>query len=276
MDFHPSARARLARWLLVFLVLAGATATVVWWRDNHSAAKNSASNSYQTTTKPLASNDQSKAGFNKSQYSINDPASIWVVVNKGRVLPSDYVPANLVTPSMVLRLSASDPEMHVRQVVATAMEKLFAAATSGGLHLMLASGYRSYTEQVSVYGAEVQKNGQAGADQESARPGHSEHQTGLAADLEPASRNCELSVCFADTPEGKWLAANAYKYGFIIRYQKNKNSLTGYNYEPWHIRFTGADLASEINKTGQTLEQFFNLSASTDYPATSYQLKAGY
>lgn len=254
MGFHPVARVRLLRWFLLFVVLAAIITGITWWRS--------------APTTPI--------GFNKSQYSINDPASIWLVVNKGRVLPSDYVPANLVAPNVALRLATNNPEMTVRKDTAIAMEKLFAAATNDDQHLMLASGYRSYTDQVSVYNAEVQNNGQAVADSESARPGHSEHQTGLAADLEPASRSCEVMACFGDTPEGRWLATNAYKYGFIIRYQKDKISLTGYNYEPWHIRFIGADLASEINKTSQTLEQFFNLSASTDYPATSYQLKAGH
>lgn len=252
MEFHRRARLRLLRSTILFVVLGTSVAIVAWWRS-----------------------DQPASFYNKSRYSVNDPASIWAVVNKGRVLPSDYLPANLVTPNVALRLAVSDPEMSVRKDAAIALEKLFAAAKSDSWHLMLASGYRSYTEQISVYNAEVQNNGQAGADQESARPGHSEHQTGLAADLEPSSRNCELEVCFADTVEGKWLAANAYKYGFIIRYQKDKTSLTGYAYEPWHIRYIGVDLASEINKTGQTLEQFFNLPATADYPAASYQLKAG-
>lgn len=270
MDFHPIARARLIKQLLVFLALVVATALVVWWRSDQPAKK------FQPVTPSISSSaPTTPADFNKTQYSVNDPASIWVVVNKGRVLPSGYTPANLAVPNVPLRLSANNPEMHVRQEVATVMEKLFAAAVADGLHLMLASGYRSHVEQVSVYNAEVQNNGQAKADSESARPGHSEHQTGLAADLEPTSRNCELSACFADTPEGKWLAANAYKYGFIIRYQSGKKPLTGYTYEPWHIRYVGVDLANQINQTGQALEQFFGLPTFVDYPVQMYQLKAG-
>ncbi len=269
--FHPQAWIRLLRWFLLFAVLGTGVAIVAWWRSSELAKK-----PQPVTSAPSSLAPANPASFNKSQYSVNDPASIWTVVNKGRVLPSDYLPANLATPNVALRLPVSNPEMSVSKDAAIAMEKLFAAATSDSLHLMLASGYRSYTEQISIYNAEVQNNGQAGADQESARPGHSEHQTGLAADLEPASRNCELSACFADTPEGKWLAANVYKYGFIIRYQKNKTSQTGYTYEPWHIRYIGVDLAAEINKTGQTLEQFFGLPAYPDYPTTSYQLKASY
>ncbi|MEK7561249.1 MAG: D-alanyl-D-alanine carboxypeptidase family protein [Patescibacteria group bacterium] len=77
------------------------------------------------------------------------------------------------------------------------------------------------------------------------------------------------------TPGGKWLAANAYQYGFIIRYPKDKTSLTGYAYEPWHLRYVGVDLATRINKTGQTLEQFFGLPTYPDYPVQSYELKSG-
>lgn len=272
MDFHPSARARLAKWLLVFLVLAGATSAVVWWRDNLVDTKNSASNSYQTTTDAQTSNDGSKAGFNKSQYSINDPSSLWVIVNKGRILPSSYVPANLLVPKVALSEGSGSENMHLRHDASAAAEKLIAAAGSDGLKLMLVSGYRSFATQQSVYNGYVRSQGKASADATSAQPGHSEHQTSLAADLGALSRTCQLEVCFGDTPEGKWLASNAYKYGFIIRYQKDKDSLTGYSYEPWHFRHVGVDLASEINVTGRTLEQFFGLSAHSDYPATSYQL----
>lgn len=234
--------------------------------------------SHQDKTGTLPA-DSSVAGstqsFNKKQYSINDPNSIWVVVNKGRILPSTYAPADLVVPNVPLRLSAGSPEMHMRQVTATAMEKMFQKAATQNIHLMVASAYRSYDEQIGLYNGYVRTQGQTAADASSARAGHSEHQTGLTADLEPASRNCEVEQCFGDTAEGKWLAANAYKYGFIIRYPKGQDKLTGYEYEPWHVRYVGVDLAKQIHKTGQTLEQFFGLPAYADYPGTSYQLAAG-
>lgn len=213
--------------------------------------------------------------FNKNQFSINDPSSLWVVVDKGRELPVDYVPADLTTPSVALRLGSGSPEMKVRGEVANALEQMFTAAAGQKLSLMLTSGYRSYSEQVALYQSYVKQSGVAHADASSAHPGHSEHQTGLAADLEPASRSCELDPCFGDTPEGKWLVANAASYGFIIRYQKGQENLSGYEYEPWHVRYVGADLATQIVKSGQTLEQFFNLPAVIQYPAQSFQLKAG-
>ena len=95
----------------------------------------------------------------------------------------------------------------------------------------------------------------------------------MAADIEPYDRRCEISDCFADTPEGKWLAKKSYKFGFILRYPKGKENLTGYRYEPWHFRYIGKELAAEINKAGQTLEQFFGLPAYTNYPENSLSLK---
>jgi D-alanyl-D-alanine carboxypeptidase len=231
----------------------------------------SASNKAAPTQSANASNQTT--AFDKSQYSNDDASSLWVVVNKGRQLPSVYVPAGLTVPTVPLRLSASSPEMHVRTDTAEAMERLFTKAKADGINLMLASGYRSYAEQVSVYNGYVKSDGQVQADNFSARPGHSEHQTGLAADIEPLSRQCEIDPCFAATPEGRWLAANAHHYGFVIRYQKQTQDLTGYHYEPWHIRYVGPQLAVQLQTSGQTLEQFFGLPTFTDYPAQSFELK---
>lgn len=206
------------------------------------------------------------ANFNKQEYSLTSPTSVWVVVNKLRPLdPKSYAPP-VTTPSIALRLSSGADEMHVSTAVVSSLERLFAAAKSDGVSLRLASGYRPYTLQVNVYGAEVKNYGQAKADQESARPGYSEHQTGLAVDVEPLNRKCEIAQCFSILPEGKWLAANAFKYGFIIRYPAGKQGITGYEYEPWHVRFVGPELANELHNTGTaTLEEFFGLPAAPHY-----------
>lgn len=216
-----------------------------------------------------AQNYQSKepAAFNKKLYSLESPASPWLVVNKRRPLtPVDFTP-QVATPNVKLRLSASNPEMQVSGQIVPAVEQLFAAAMQAGFELILASGYRSYQQQTVVYNAEVRRNGQEAADRESARPGHSEHQTGLAIDVGPASRQCEIETCFADMPEGQWIAANAYKFGFIIRYGKDQEAVTGYMYEPWHLRYVGNALAAEMHQQNYPpLETFFNLG-----PAAGYQ-----
>jgi len=189
------------------------------------------------------------------------------VVNKGRKLPNNYVPSNLTVPIIPLRSGGSSPEMKVRSDMAKALEKMIKGAKNSSVNLMLVSGYRSYQYQVGVYNGYLKTIGQKATDASSARPGHSEHQTGLAADLGATNRKCELQECFGTTPDGKWLAANAYKYGFIIRYPKGSEKLTGYEYEPWHVRYVGSDLAAEIQRSNKTLEQFFDLPTYSSYPA---------
>ena len=156
--------------------------------------------------------------------------------------------------------------MQLRAEPATALEEMFAAAKSDGIQLMLSSGYRSYDYQVSLYDGYVSSAGQTQADIQSARPGYSEHQTGLAFDAEPVSRTCELEQCFADTPEGKWLATHAYEYGFILRYTPADIATTGYESEPWHFRYVGKALATEMHKKGvATLEKFFKITGGHSY-----------
>ncbi len=140
------------------------------------------------------------------------------------------------------------------------------APTFDTTQFSLVSAYRSHDTQKVIYDSEVKGFGQVQADRESARPGHSEHQTGWAADLAGPDKKCEIKLCFADTDEGKWLATNAHKYGFIIRYPGGKESITGYQYEPWHLRYVGTALAEEMHGTGiQTLEEFFDLSPASSY-----------
>jgi len=215
--------------------------------------------------KPVPNANNSSAKVTK--YPTNSANSLWAVVNKGRALPDNYVPSPLVAPNVPLRLSKTDPEMLMRADAASAFEKLVNGAKADNLNLELGSGYRSFAAQKQLYQYYVDNAGQEATDSASARPGHSEHQTGLAVDVQsPDQPDCQIHQCFGDTPEGKWLAANAYKYGFIIRYEKNKSSLTGFKYEPWHIRYVGTDLAAKIHKNDVTLEEYFNLPAYPDYP----------
>lgn len=175
------------------------------------------------------------------------------------------MPADLVVPSTPLRVPGNE-SMQLRSEAAKALERMFAAANADGVQLMLSSGYRSYSYQTGLYNGYVKSNGAAAADNFSARPGHSEHQTGLAADIEPTSRHCELQACFAQTPEGQWLAKDAYKYGFILRYSDDQTSVTGYEPEPWHFRYVGVELAGQMHKVGtKTLEEFFGISGGPSY-----------
>lgn len=131
-----------------------------------------------------------------------------------------------------------------------ALKQLQNGANANGYDMPLLSGYRSFDYQVSLYNNYVARDGQAAADRYSARPGYSEHQTGLAFDIG------ELDNNYGNTPAGQWLAEHAHEYGFIIRYPQEKESVTGYMYEPWHVRYLGTDLASSIYASGLALEEY--------------------
>ena len=137
----------------------------------------------------------------------------------------------------------------MREEAAHALEDMFnAALTESALKLLAVSGYRSYERQKELYQA-------ASGRSTVAPPGCSEHQTGFALDVSCASQGYELEESFAFSSEGKWLASHASLFGFIIRYPKNKESITGFPWEPWHIRYIGPEIASCINLTGLTLEE---------------------
>jgi D-alanyl-D-alanine carboxypeptidase len=201
--------------------------------------------------------------FNRSAHSINDPGSIWFVVDKVRAFtPVDYTPADLVAVPVP---HVWEPQL--RREAADAVVALFGAFTAEtGLQLQSQSSYRSYATQVDVYNQDVAANGQAVADTSTARPGTSEHQTGLAIDISALPGECSLDVCFGDTRHGRWLAQNAWRFGFLLRYPADKVAITGYGYEPWHFRYIGKDLAAEMHRTGvTTLEEFFGLPAAPGY-----------
>lgn len=240
--------------LLFALVIIGGPAYVLFIKD----APKPDQSTVETKDTPSKTVNKSveTPTFDKTKYSYDDPASIWVVSNKQRPLnPKNYAPADLV---------AVGGGQQLRKEAADNLKALMAAAKAANLTLNPLSGYRSYTTQVSVYNNEVKTYGQAVADTQSARPGTSEHQTGLAIDV--GGGGCGIEDCFGDTKEGKWLAANAHGYGFIIRYLDGKQSITGYRYEPWHIRYVGVELATEIQQKGAlTLEEFFGLPAAPNY-----------
>lgn len=211
----------------------------------------------QTNTQ--AAGPPAPKGFDKSQHSIDEVGGLWWIVNKKRPLPGGYTPADLVAPNIKLRWAAIAESMQVSNAIAPSLESMYQAMKAAGFDPMLISGYRSEQTQKDLYNSYVSQQGQETADRLSAKPGTSEHQTGLALDLGRSDNKCELEQCFGDLPEGKWLAEHAHEYGFIIRYLPNKEAITGYMYEPWHVRFVGKELATELYNKQQTMEEFFGL-----------------
>ncbi|MHA7281446.1 M15 family metallopeptidase [Arthrobacter sp. TMS2-4] len=193
-----------------------------------------------------------------------DPAAIDVVVNKRRPLtPLDYAPADLRRPDVATPTGFD----LLRPDAAAAVEAMFAAAAADGVNLTMVSGYRSFADQEATYAYWVgQYGGPAGADTVSARPGYSEHQTGLAFDLAQADGACTLVRCFQDTPAGQWAAANAAEFGFILRYPLGFHEITGFSAESWHYRYVGTDVSLAMEAAGsQTLEEHFGLPPAPSY-----------
>ncbi len=161
-----------------------------------------------------------------------------LIANKSYALPEGYAPGGIL-PTVMEAWSA-----------------MVAAAKEDGISLWIISGYRSYETQEAVYNNYVANNGQADADTYSARPGHSEHQTGLAFDIN------QISYSFGETPAGKWVAEHAAEYGFIVRYPQEKQHITGYIYEPWHLRYLGTELAMDVFESGLCLEEYLNIDSA--------------
>jgi LAS superfamily LD-carboxypeptidase LdcB len=188
----------------------------------------------------------------------SDPASLWLVVSKQHPLANaGYVPANLALPSVKTRTDKSTAEQSLRRDIEPDIVALFTAANAAGHDILLASGYRSYEQQQIYFSNYSRLYGEESANKFSARPGQSEHQTGLSLDISLSSRQCYLEVCFGDTEAGKWLAAHAHEYGFILRYPADKTAITEYQYEPWHFRYVGRDLARALHESGLTLDEAY-------------------
>lgn len=182
--------------------------------------------------------------------------SILVLVNKQNAISVQYRLTDLVRVNVKFNNNATEEEKMMRREAAQALEEMFAAAHNEGIELYGLNGFRSYKTQEALYNQACTENGKSYADNYVAKPGYSEHQTGLAMDV----TNKFYSTSFETTKEGKWLAKNCYKYGFILRYPLDKQSITGYGYEPWHVRYVGKSAAEEIFAKGMVLEEYLKSS----------------
>lgn len=201
-----------------------------------------------------------RTGHPVAVRATSQTSSVLVVVNKRRPLnPRSYQPAKLRT------VKGSNQRM--RPGAARALEKLLKAAAADGNPLGVRSGYRSFATQRSVYARWVRTYGKARAERISARAGYSEHQTGLAVDVLARSGAGRTFASFGRTRQARWVARNAHRYGFIVRYQKGRERITGYAAEPWHLRYVGPALAKDMKKVGsRSLEEHFGLRAAPRYP----------
>ncbi|MFE7064672.1 D-alanyl-D-alanine carboxypeptidase family protein [Sutcliffiella sp. NPDC057660] len=188
---------------------------------------------------------------------VANPTAINVMVNKFWALPDGYRPPDLIRPNVPFSFGNENSDRSkLRMEAAEALEMMFAGAASEGIELYARSGFRSFETQESIFKNEIATYGYEQAVLYVARPGTSEHQTGLTMDITAKSVGLELVESFENTAEGKWLAANAHHYGFILRYPKGKTNITGYAFEPWHYRYVGVDIATDIFNRGITLEEY--------------------
>ena len=182
-------------------------------------------------------------GYIVGQQPATEPTYVQgvLIVNKKYPLPPSYN-------------KGEDPKAKA------AFEKMAAAAKNEGFELVAFSGFRSYEYQQTLYDRYVSRDGKDAADRYSARPGYSEHQSGLAFDVgEKGKEDLWLTSAFGESPAGKWLVNNAHKFGFILRYPEGKEDITGYMYESWHFRYLEGDMATKVYEAGVTLEEYLGL-----------------
>ncbi|VTQ95626.1 M15 family metallopeptidase [Hathewaya histolytica] len=225
--------------------------------DTNSDFEKNTKNTMETYLREKYKIDDTTYTENRVTY-VKNLGDIGIFVSKKRSLTCWYEPEGLLPVKIPFcRINFSKENMMVKDA-AKAVEKLVGDAEEEGIYFKGVSAYRSYNTQETTYLYISKTKGEEHADVYSARPGQSEHQTGLSIDLGIRSLNYDLNENFADTKEGIWLSKNCSKYGFIIRYPKGKEHITGYSFEPWHIRYVGAELAKYLTENNLTLDEFYD------------------
>lgn len=239
--------------------------------DNKTATENNSENRKSEEFQDVSTSSDNSSDYSGSQYADSQSVSSKgfsiqtingityvdgvLIANKTYSLPSDFIPQDPEVPVTSQRSTTS-----LDRTLMSAWRTMQADASSQGLNIYIASAYRSYSYQVNLYNSYVARDGKAAADTYSSRPGNSEHQTGLCFDLN------SIDDSFGDTTEGRWVNDNCYKYGFCIRFPKGKDAYTGYQYESWHLRYVGKDLAEKLYNNGNwiSLEEYFGI--TSEYP----------
>jgi len=187
---------------------------------------------------------------------LKDENNIEVLVNKTNWLSKEFIPVDLIVPKVKFLPDTNGEAMFLRKESAKALEKLFKSAKKEKIELYAVSGYRSYKRQSEIFKNNLKKDGKL-ANKYSARPGQSEHQTGLAIDVTCKDVDFNLVEEFEGTAAYLWLFNNAHKFGFILRYPRGKEDITGYIFEPWHLRYVGKELAYRLYTEEITLEEYY-------------------
>lgn len=196
------------------------------------------------------------AGMPATPFVDLDQDALLVLVNRDNKLPHTYVPDTLVLPD-VAAAPGKEEAIYLRPEAAQALERLFGEAAAAGHALYAVSGYRSYATQKAIFQRKVDAVGEKRAMLTVAPAGASEHQLGLAMDINGHTTVRQgLVQAFGETPEGQWVYENAHHFGFIIRYPQGKTDITGYAWEPWHLRYVGVEAATQVKTLGLTFEEY--------------------
>ncbi|MDN3017864.1 M15 family metallopeptidase [Paenibacillus sp. BSR1-1] len=234
--------------VLTALLLAGCMEKLHFAQEEEKIALN----------KPSSSTNKTRSQSLDSISVVANPESIPVLVNKQNKLPENYLPEDLVDANIPFIFKEKSEKRKMREAAASSIEKLFIGAKKQGVNLLGVSAYRSHHAQTALFNSYVKQDGFEKASTYSAVPGTSEHETGLAIDVTGGDGKCAAEECFGGTKEAIWLQKHAADYGFIIRYPKGKSAITGYTYEPWHLRYVGKTMAKKIMSRDITLEEYYH------------------
>ncbi|MGG5461941.1 M15 family metallopeptidase [Clostridium sp. B9] len=188
---------------------------------------------------------------------LEDTKGLFLLVNEENPIDKMYGPESLVVPNITLVGKSEEPRNKVNSIIKEDLERMFSDSEKDGMEMYLSCAHRSYEEQEYLYNRALEREN-SDSSELVALPGRSEHQLGLAVDITTSSIDFQLEEAFEDTKEGKWLLENAHKYGFILRYLKGKEDITGYTYEPWHYRYIGnVEISTYCHKNNLTLEELY-------------------
>ena len=252
-------RNRIIFGAIVLLILLGIIFLVHGCAKHHQAkvkAKQEAQEKKSTDPAEEARKKAVKAAKKRENPLTEDTGDILMIVNKEYGLSEEYKPNDLTKVEHCDFSVGSDECHQLKKEPAEAIEEMFAAAREDGYEIIMRTGYRSYGYQAALYESYKEQDGEEAADKYSARPGSSEHQSGLCCDVGIEGKDLNT---FEGTDEAKWIADNSWKYGFVVRYPQDKEDITGYMYEAWHIRYVGKEAAKYMHEKNLTLEEYLEL-----------------
>ena len=252
-------RNRIIFGAIVLLILLGIIFSIRGCAKHHQAkvkAKQEAQQKKSTDPAEEARKKAVKAAKKRENPLTEDTGDILMIVNKEYGLSEEYKPNDLTKVEHCDFSVGSDECHQLKKEPAEAIEEMFAAAREDGYEIIMRTGYRSYGYQAALYESYKEKDGEEAADKYSARPGSSEHQSGLCCDVGIEGKDLNA---FEGTDEAKWIADNSWKYGFVVRYPQDKEDITGYMYEAWHIRYVGKEVAEYMHEKNLTLEEYLEL-----------------